>query len=144
MIPLLSSRCVLALGVSHAPCHLISSAPGCMQQCSLHFSSGEAQRTLRRRRRGDRAGRGGGRMQQCCSHVSSAEAQRCADGDAAIALVEAATAAGVDQYVMVTSLGTSKLGWPAGARSFCHCTVRERVEACTVVQGVACARACSC
>ena len=36
------------------------------------------------------------------------------DGDAAIALVEAATAADVDQYVMVTSLGTGKLGWPAG------------------------------
>ena len=38
------------------------------------------------------------------------------DGDAAISLVEAATAAGVDQYVMVTSLGTGKWGWPAGAR----------------------------
>lgn len=37
------------------------------------------------------------------------------DGDAAISLVEAATAAGVDQYVMVTSLGTGKWGWPAGA-----------------------------
>ncbi|KAK9844034.1 hypothetical protein WJX81_002489 [Elliptochloris bilobata] len=36
------------------------------------------------------------------------------DGDAAIALVEAATSAGVDQYVMVTSLGTGKWGWPAG------------------------------
>jgi hypothetical protein len=83
-------------------------------------------------------------MQQCCSHVSSAEAQRCADGDAAVALIEAATAAGVDQYVLVTSLGTGKLGWPAGARFFCHRTLRECVKACTVVQGVACAYARSC
>ena len=37
------------------------------------------------------------------------------DGDGGVALVEAATQAGVDQYVMVTSLGTAKFGWPAGA-----------------------------
>ncbi len=36
------------------------------------------------------------------------------DGDGAIALVEAAVAAGIDQYVMVTSLGTAKIGFPAG------------------------------
>jgi hypothetical protein len=39
------------------------------------------------------------------------------DGDGAIALVEAATALDVDQYVMVTSLGTAKIGFPAGARN---------------------------
>jgi hypothetical protein len=36
------------------------------------------------------------------------------DGDGAIALVDAAVALGVDQYVMVTSLGTAKVGFPAG------------------------------
>ena len=36
------------------------------------------------------------------------------DGDGAIALVDAATALGIDQYVMVTSLGTAKVGFPAG------------------------------
>ena len=36
------------------------------------------------------------------------------DGDGAIALVNAATALDVDQYVMVTSLGTAKVGFPAG------------------------------
>ena len=40
------------------------------------------------------------------------------DGDAAIALVEAAAAAGVAQYVMVSSLGTGKFGWPAGELVF--------------------------
>ena len=36
------------------------------------------------------------------------------DGDGAIALVDAAKALGIDQYVMVTSLGTAKIGFPAG------------------------------
>ena len=36
------------------------------------------------------------------------------DGDGAIALVDAAVALGIDQYVMVTSLGTAKVGFPAG------------------------------
>ena len=36
------------------------------------------------------------------------------DGDAAINLVNAAAEAGVEQYVMVTSLGTGKFGWPSG------------------------------
>ena len=36
------------------------------------------------------------------------------DGDGAIALVDAATALGIDQYVMITSLGTAKVGFPAG------------------------------
>lgn len=36
------------------------------------------------------------------------------DGDGAIALVEAATELQVDQFVMVTSLGTAKIGFPAG------------------------------
>ena len=39
------------------------------------------------------------------------------DGNAAISLVDAAVEAGVDQYVMVTSLGTGKFGWPAGKRN---------------------------
>jgi len=36
------------------------------------------------------------------------------DGDGAIALVDAAVALGIDQYVMVTSLGTANIGFPAG------------------------------
>lgn len=36
------------------------------------------------------------------------------DGDGSISLVMAAEAAGVQQFVMVTSLGTGKFGWPAG------------------------------
>ena len=37
------------------------------------------------------------------------------DGDAAVSLVEAAAEVGVQQYVMVSSLGTGKFGLPAGA-----------------------------
>lgn len=51
-------------------------------------------------------------------HLKSMAFRCCrggADGDAAIALVQAATASGVDQYVMVTSLGAGKFGLPAGA-----------------------------
>ena len=40
---------------------------------------------------------------------------KAVDGDGSIALVAAAEAAGVQQFVMVTSLGTGKLGWPAGS-----------------------------
>ncbi|KAL6764668.1 hypothetical protein V8C86DRAFT_1360984 [Haematococcus lacustris] len=35
------------------------------------------------------------------------------DGDGTIALINAASAAGVQQFVLVTSLGTEKVGWPA-------------------------------
>ena len=35
------------------------------------------------------------------------------DGEAAVSLVKAADKLGVLQYVMVTSLGTGKFGWPA-------------------------------
>ena len=35
------------------------------------------------------------------------------DGEAAVNLVKAADKLGVLQYVMVTSLGTGKFGWPA-------------------------------
>lgn len=36
------------------------------------------------------------------------------DGDGTIALINAAAKAGVEQFVLVTSLGTGKLGFPAG------------------------------
>ena len=39
------------------------------------------------------------------------------DGSAAISLIEAAVETGVDQYVMISSLGTGKFGWPAGISS---------------------------
>lgn len=35
------------------------------------------------------------------------------DGEAAIALVEEAKSSGVKRFIMVTSLGTTKIGWPA-------------------------------
>lgn len=37
------------------------------------------------------------------------------DGLGGIRLVEVAAELGVDQFVMVSSLGTGKFGWPAGA-----------------------------
>lgn len=36
------------------------------------------------------------------------------DGTAAINLIDAAVQVQADQYVMVSSLGTGKFGWPAG------------------------------
>ena len=41
------------------------------------------------------------------------------DGDAAIRLVEAAASSGVQQFVMVTALGTGKFGWPASKYPSC-------------------------
>ncbi len=54
------------------------------------------------------------------------------DGDGAIALVEAAVAAGIDQYVMVTSLGTAKIGFPAGKQhpQRCPSTQRQNIDLC--------------
>ena len=49
------------------------------------------------------------------------------DGDGAIALVEAAKQLEVDQFVMVTSLGTAKIGFPAGARHCTSCLSRSEV-----------------
>lgn len=40
------------------------------------------------------------------------------DGTAAIDLVNASVEAGITQYVMVTSLGTGKFGWPASKSPF--------------------------
>lgn len=45
--------------------------------------------------------------------VLNASAPRKIDGEGTIALIEAAEAAGVSQFVLVTSLGTGKIGWPA-------------------------------
>lgn len=36
------------------------------------------------------------------------------DGEGGINLVNAAKASGVQHFIMVTSLGTGKFGWPAG------------------------------
>lgn len=46
------------------------------------------------------------------------------DGEAAIKLVNVSKDLGIKQYIMVTSLGTTKLGFPASAcpaQSHCHC-----------------------
>ena len=47
--------------------------------------------------------------------VLNASAPRKIDGEGTIALIEASEAAGVSQFVLVTSLGTGKIGWPASA-----------------------------
>lgn len=48
------------------------------------------------------------------SELGDLSAPRRVDGEGATRLVEAATGAGVQQFVLVTSLGTGKLGFPAG------------------------------
>lgn len=42
------------------------------------------------------------------------------DGEAAIKLVNVSKDLGIKQYVMVTSLGTTKLGFPAGQCLLCE------------------------
>ena len=46
--------------------------------------------------------------------LASGASAREVDGDGAINIVNAAAAAGVIQYIMVTSMGTGKWGWPSG------------------------------
>ncbi|KAI7836826.1 hypothetical protein COHA_009327 [Chlorella ohadii] len=48
------------------------------------------------------------------SELGDVSAPRRIDGEGATRLVEAANAAGVQQFVLVTSLGTGKIGFPAG------------------------------
>ncbi len=48
------------------------------------------------------------------SEILNSSAPRRIDGEGAIRLVQAAARVGVSQFVMVTSLGTGKFGWPAG------------------------------
>lgn len=50
------------------------------------------------------------------SELGDFSAPRRIDGEGATRLVEAAAAAGVQQFVLVTSLGTGKIGFPAGGR----------------------------
>lgn len=51
------------------------------------------------------------------------------DGDGSVALVEAAAAAGVKQFVMVTSLGTGKFGLPAGVLNLFWGVLNEKRKA---------------
>eukprot|EP00798_Chlamydomonas_sp_ICE-L_P012780 gene12780-16037_t len=48
------------------------------------------------------------------SEVLNRDGPKSVDGEGSIALVNAAKATGVTQFVLVTSLGTGKLGFPAG------------------------------
>jgi len=48
------------------------------------------------------------------NNVLDFRAPKRIDGDAAINLVDAAVQTEADQFVMVTSLGTGKFGWPSG------------------------------
>lgn len=57
------------------------------------------------------------------------------DGDGSIALVEAAAQLGVDQFVMVTSLGTAKFGWPAGALPIFLCRSAQAAAWLSGIQG---------
>ena len=57
---------------------------------------------------------------QVVSAIGAAESQpfdvgapKRIDGDAAIRLVNVAAQSGVQQFTMVTALGTGKFGWPA-------------------------------
>lgn len=50
------------------------------------------------------------------------------DGTAAINLIDAAVETAADQYVMISSLGTGKFGWPAGIPL--HCTAPKALPAC--------------
>jgi hypothetical protein len=51
------------------------------------------------------------------------------DGDGSVALVEAAAAAGVKQFVLVTSLGTGKFGLPAGVLNLFWGVLNEKRKA---------------
>lgn len=53
------------------------------------------------------------------------------DGEGGINLVKAAQAAGVQHFVMVSSLGTGKFGWPAGKHR-CSCTITASLGVTTV------------
>lgn len=56
-------------------------------------------------------------------------APRRIDGDGSVALVEAAAAAGVKQFVMVTSLGTGKVGFPAAVLNLFWGVLSEKRKA---------------
>jgi hypothetical protein len=56
-------------------------------------------------------------------------APRRIDGDGSVALVEAAAAAGVKQFVLVTSLGTGKFGFPAAVLNLFWGVLNEKRKA---------------
>jgi len=51
------------------------------------------------------------------------------DGDGGIALVEASKAAGVEHFVMVSSLGTGRFGWPASILNLVWGVLDEKARA---------------
>lgn len=63
------------------------------------------------------------------SATFDSSAPRRIDGDGSVALVEAAAAAGVKQFVMVTSLGTGKFGLPAGVLNLFWGVLNEKRKA---------------
>lgn len=96
--------CLLNLLPSHRPC---ISPPLQVVECDL-----EAPETIP-------AALGSAAKVVCA--VGAAESElgdiggpRRIDGEGSTALVQAASAAGVEQFVLVTSLGTGKVGFPAG------------------------------
>eukprot|EP00879_Flechtneria_rotunda_P001613 GHRR01001773.1.p1 GENE.GHRR01001773.1~~GHRR01001773.1.p1 ORF type:complete len:965 (+),score=490.83 GHRR01001773.1:1271-4165(+) len=65
------------------------------------------------------------------SATLDSSAPRRIDGDGTIALIEAAASAGIEQFVLVTSLGTGKFGLPAAALNLFWgvLTQKKRAEA---------------
>jgi hypothetical protein len=70
------------------------------------------------------------------SATFDASAPRRIDGDGSVALVEAAAAVGVQQFVLVTSLGTGKFGLPAGVLNLFWGVLKEKRKAEQVRQWV--------
>jgi hypothetical protein len=68
-------------------------------------------------------------------------APRRIDGDGSVALVEAAAAAGVQQFVLVTSLGTGKFGMPAAVLNLFWGVLNEKRKA---EQVCVCVERCDC
>lgn len=70
------------------------------------------------------------------SATFDASAPRRIDGDGSVALVEAVAAVGVQQFVLVTSLGTGKFGLPAGVLNLFWGVLKEKRKAEQVRQWV--------
>lgn len=84
---------------------------------------------------------GGATLVVCCLGAPVADGPsgpRSVDGDATIALVEASKLAGVSHFVLISSLGTGRFGWPASLLNLFWNVLAEkaRAEAALVASGV--------
>lgn len=53
-------------------------------------------------------------LQVVCAAGAAGSLARVVDGKGTISLIEAAKASGVQQFVLISNLGTGKIGFPAG------------------------------